>query len=253
MTFKPIGSTAQTVTDESRNVGGGSAGETGSALSLHNSSEIAAWLSRHAPGDMDKAAVSRASSHGVALTVREELRFPSGPNGERLPCYSVVVGCDAAGGPEQREAARRDLERFMTPAPTRVLEGWIAELSVITAGRNRENVDAELLVTAYASRLSKYPADVARFSLIETTWKWFPTWAELERVCDAKASSRRAMLRALSMPESEPEPLRRPPTQEERDRTQAMVDEMFPHVPRVRREAAVGEALAGNCMKDGAV
>lgn len=186
------------------------------------------------------------------LTVKTEGRYPTGANGEHLPSYSVAVGCAVDGTAEQREAARADLVNFMTPAQTRKIEHWLAELSLLTAGRGKEGLDAELMVNAYASRLAAYPADVVRHALLVKTWKWFPSWDELERVCEAKAGPRRHMIAALSQPVPDTEPKRRPPTQEERERVQALVDEMFPQRPKQEREAAVDIALRGNCMSDDA-
>lgn len=195
---------------------------------------------------MDKAAVSRAQSHGVGLAVKTELRFP-----ENAPMYEVAVGCDVTGTDEQRAAAKADLENFLTPAPIRKIEEWLAELSVLTAGKGPDGISADLLVTAYSSRLGQYPADVVHDALRRHSWTWFPAWAELEKVCKAKTGPRRHMIAALSKPAPDPEPVRRPPTQEERDRVQAMIDEMFPQISKEWRDAAVSEALKGDCMKGG--
>ncbi|SIT74710.1 hypothetical protein [Pontibaca methylaminivorans] len=105
------------------------------------------------------------------------------------------------------------------------------------------------MVSVYASRLSEYPADVVRHALIRKTWQWFPTWSELERVCETLAGPRRHMLAALEAPAPDPEPSRRPATPEERARIQTLVDEMFPLRPRAERELAVDIALQGNCMR----
>lgn len=195
-------------------------------------------------------AVSRAQSHGVGLLVKTDLRFPSGPNGEAMPSYQVAVGCDVHGTEEQRRAALVDLEKFQTPASTRQIEEWLAELSVISASRGRGEFEAELMVSAYASRLAKYPADIVRHALLTHAWKWWPAWDELQRVCETKAGPRRQMIEALKQPPPNPEVKTRPATQEERDRVQAMVDEMFPQKSAYDRRAAVDEALKGNCMKD---
>lgn len=201
---------------------------------------------------MDKAAVSRARSHGVGLEVRFEGRYPSGANGEYLPSYQVAVSCAINGTDEQRKAALADVIKFLTPAPVHSIEDWLAELSVITAGRGKEGFDAELLLNAYSSRLSEFPADVVRHALLKHRWKWFPTWAELETVCKAKAGPRKHMIAALSQPAPDPEQKRRPATQEERDRMQAMIDEMFPSRSPEMRKAAVDEAMKGDCMTEDA-
>lgn len=252
MTFKPIGSTALMHVDGNQSEAGNKRGEIGSEMTPQKSSEIVAWLAARSPLVVDKAAESRLLSHGVSSTIRYEGRYPSGPNGERLPSYDVVVGCDIQGDEENRKAALVDLEKFQEPAPVRQIEHWLAELSVLTAGRGSEGMDAELQVTAYASRLAQYPADVARYALLGKSWKWFPSWAELEQVCEHKAGPRRCMIDALRRPAPEPEPRRRPPTDEERARIQALIDEKFPNRSPEMRKAAVDEALRGNCMTNAA-
>lgn len=244
--MKPISSVITITQEAPRSKIGTQGGERG--LQTQSSSAIAAWLAKHSPADMDRAAVSRASQHNVDLAVRLEGRYPTGPNGERLPSYDVAVGCDIGGTTENRAAAKADLEKFMTPAPIREIEGWLAELSVISASRKREGVESALMLTAYSSRLAQYPADVVRYALLERSWSFWPTWDELRRVCEAKASPRRHMIAALSMPEPDPQPERRASTQEEKDRIAAMVAEQFPHIPQGWKDRAVEEVTKGKCI-----
>ena len=251
MTFTPIGETGRTLAEKNQSAGGGKLGETGSGTSLQNSSEIAAWLAKQTPGNMDKAAVLRAQSHGADLMIRYEGRYPSGPNGERLPSYQVAVGCEVNGSQAARDAALADLRNFMAPAPIRQIENWLAELSVLTAGRGKDGFEAELALTAYSSRLAQYPADVARYALLGKSWKWFPTWAELEAVCNTKTGPRRHMISALARPEPDLAPTRRPPTEDERERIAALIAEKFPNVPQGWRDRALAEAMEGDCMTDG--
>lgn len=248
MTFTPIGQTAQTQVGANPSAGGQPRGKAGSVTKRQDTSEIAVWLASHKASDLDAAAVSRAKLHGVELRVKTDLRFPSGPNGEYLPSYSVAVGCDIRGTDEQRASALADLKNFETPASIRTIEAWLAELSVLTAGRSRDGMDAAMTVTAYSSRLAQYPADVAREALLVNTWKWWPTWDELKTVCDAKAGPRRRMIYALQQPEPKPEPIRRPATQVERDEIAALVAKEFPLRSQEYRDRAVDEVLRGNCM-----
>ncbi|MEB3214490.1 MAG: hypothetical protein VKL39_24290, partial [Leptolyngbyaceae bacterium] len=96
----------------------------------------------------------------------------------------------------------------LTPAPKRAIEGWLAELSVIVARRPDDEFAEELRVEAYASRLSRYPADVARHVLLGKTWRFFPTWDELERECEARTAGRKLAIRVLESGGSDPEPER---------------------------------------------
>jgi hypothetical protein len=196
---------------------------------------------------MTKAAASRALSRGVALQVRYEGRYPSGPNGERMPPYQVAVGCEIAPGGDV-QGALDDLRNFMTPAPMRQIEEWIARLSVTCAKRRDDAFSEELRVVEYSSRLSRYPADVVRAVLLDKGYQFFPTWAELERQCEAMTGPRRHMIAALERGPEPQEPRRRPPTPEERARIQALIDEAFPMRSEDMRKSAVDEALKGDCM-----
>lgn len=198
---------------------------------------------------MDKAAVSRAKQHGVDLAVRYEGRYPSGPNGEALPSYQVAVSCQVGGTPQDRERALTDIEKFLTPAPIREIEGWLAELSVICAKRRDGEFDEALRLDAYASRLSQYPADVARNALLGRAWHFWPTWAELEKVCDSLAAPRRHMAHALAEPFKKPEPERRPPTEAEKQRIAELVEELFPDVSQLWRDSAVAEMTKDNGLR----
>lgn len=166
-----------------------------------------------------------------------------------MPSYQVAVGCDVDG--ENREAALADLRKFCTPAPKREIEVWLAELSVLVAKRPGDEVEESLRVEAYAGRLSDFPADVARSALLGKTWKFWPTWEELEKVCNSLASPRVVMIRALERGPEPKEPQRRPPTDAERARVQSLIDELFPAVSQEWRDAAVSGALKGNCMEAG--
>jgi len=123
------------------------------------------------------------------------------------------------------------------PAPKRKIEQWLAELSVISAKRADDAASEALRVEAYAARLSRYPADVVKAALLDRPWKFWPTWAELERVCEELSSPRRAMMSALRAgPKREEE--RRGPTDEERARIAALIEERFPGIPQEWKDAA---------------
>lgn len=189
----------------------------------------------------------RVSQHGVEAKVRYRTHFPKGPNGESLPSYDVAVGCDVSAGGDV-EAALRDLRNFMTPAPLRQIEAWIAQLSVTCAKRKDDAFSEELRLVEYSQRLSRYPADVARAALLDQSYQFFPTWVELEKFCDAMTAPRRQMIAALERGPEPEEPVRRPPTDEEKARIQALVDEMFPLHSLADRKAAVDEVTKGNCF-----
>jgi hypothetical protein len=175
---------------------------------------MAAWLAARAPEDVDQAAHSQASRHGVELRVRFECRYP-----EKGPSYQIAVDCRGAGSEEGRLATLADVHRLMTPAPGREIEGWLAELSVIVARRASEPMDEALRLEAYASRLRAYPADVAKAAILGKRWQFWPTWAELAGECDRLSAPRRHMLAELRGPFDPPETERkREPAELERIR-----------------------------------
>jgi hypothetical protein len=161
--------------------------------------QMAGWLSRRSPEEVSKVAVSRASQHNVALRMRTEWRYP-----QDRPSYEVLVQCQMDGPAENKAALVADLERLMTPAPIREIEGWLAELSVIVARRPQEEVDEAVRLTAYSSRLAQYPADVARHVLLEMRWKFWPTWEELASAADGLTSTRKVMIAAAEGMTSRP-------------------------------------------------
>lgn len=241
--MKRIGSGITTLPEGPPSRTGTQHGERG--LATLESSKVAEWLARQAPSDVDQAAVLRASSHGVGLRVRYEGRYPPGGG-----WYEVAVGCDIDGTEERRETALADLMKFQTPADVRSVEGWLAELSVICAKRQDDEFSEALRIEAYASRLRQYPADVARSAVLGKSWKFWPTWAELESECEKLAAPRRTMIAALRRPPVV-EPERRPASAEERARIQRLVDEQFPEISSEWRQRAVDDATKGDCMKRG--
>ncbi len=193
--MKQIGS-AITTLPKARDTGTGTPlGAPG--LGTPENSRLAEWLSQRKPEDVDKAAVSRASQHGVTLTVDYAFRFPKDERGNSLPVVMTVRGCSVGGADNSRALALADLQKLQEPAPVRAVEAWLAELSVITAKRADDEFSETLRLEAYASRLRRYPADVAREALLGRTWKFWPSWAELEQVCENLSAPRKAMIRAL--------------------------------------------------------
>ena len=182
----------------------GAAGSTGGS-----SSALAPWLAARHPEEVDRAAVSRASSCGVSLHVDHDYRFPRDEQGRSLGVVTVVRGCRVEGSPEARAAALRDLRRLLEPATVVQLEHWLAELSVIVARRPDDEAGETLRVAAYVRRLQGFPADVARAALLEHRWRFWPSWAELEEVCRRLGAPRRAMIAALERGDEADAPERR--------------------------------------------
>ena len=245
--MKQIGSITTTSLREASSAIGTPLGEHGLATP-ENSRRVAEWLARQRPADMDNAAVSRVSQHGVGLKVKFEYRFPTGPNGENMASYVVAVGCDVQGNASGLAAAIADLKNFMTPASIRTIEVWLGELSVLVVRSKDDDFGDALRLSAYSGRLARYPADVVRAVLMEGRYKFWPTWDELAKRCDAMTSPRAFMISAMERGLTPTEPHRRAPTDEERARVQSLVDEMFPGRSQDMRNAAVAEAMKGECM-----
>ena len=215
--MKPIGSAITTLQKEQSSKTGTPGGEHG--LATQENSEVVKWLVRQRPEDTLKAIQSRLSSLGVEFEMEYKSMFPTGPNGESLPSYRVPTACHCHGTAEAREQGIEAVRKSMTPAPIRQIEAWIAELAAITASRKRDMVDAELMVNAFSDRLAQYPADVVKHALTIKTWKWFPTWEELEAACKPETIA-------------------------------ALIAENFPGVSKEWQKAALDEATKGNCISD---
>ncbi len=195
--MKPLNSAITTLQEELGSATGMPRGERGLATP-EDLPLVARWLAKHQPADVDRAAVSRASSHGVGLELDVTYRFPKDEKGNSLPMVTVIRGCAVWGDDHAIPAALDDLRKFQTPASARDIEEWLAELSVIVARRQDDEFTESLRLEAYAARLRRYPADVSREAVLGRTWKFWPSWQELEEVCLALAAPRSAMIRALA-------------------------------------------------------
>ncbi|MEN9060020.1 hypothetical protein [Ponticoccus litoralis] len=165
--------------------------------------EISTRLANKAPAEVDQAILSQASQLGVALRAGYKTVFPKGGGS-----YDMVTGYDVGGSVTQAPAMLRSVQAASTPAETRSIEGWLAELSVLTIPRKGDEMSGEVTLVAYASRLGQYPADIARAALLDHPWKFWPSWVELQDVCDRLNAPRRHMAAALANPAApEPDPV----------------------------------------------
>lgn len=196
-------------------VAGSNAGPAGAVASQDDTAKVRAFLASRKPQDVDRAAVLRASQLGVGLQVQFDYRFPRDERGNSLPLVTLVKGVTVTGDEGARAAAASAIAKLEIPGEARDIEGWLAELSVIVARRQDDEFSETLRLEAYASRLRRYPADVARAAILDHSWRFWPSWSELEAVCEQLAAPRRAMLRALNEHGSQA------PTSEERTRITA--------------------------------
>ena len=113
------------------------------------------------------------------------------------PVVSEIAGYQIAGAKsENRAEALRIVRAAMTPAPEERVIGWLAELSVQVAFRQKTEFTGELTLKVYARNLADYPADVGRETL--SAWpknnKWWPTWHELHTELERRCKPRKALL-----------------------------------------------------------
>lgn len=127
--------------------------------------------------------------------MKTETRFPSDG-----PSCDIVTGCEVSGSVTQAPAAAEIVRRAMAPAPKRQIEEWLAELSVLVIKRHDDEFSEAMRLEAYAARLARYPADVARAAVLGKSWRFWPAWQELEVECERLVSPRRHMLAALEAP-----------------------------------------------------
>ena len=210
-----IGQTGQTGSRANLNVVGSNAGQAGAAASQADTAKLKAYLVRHSPKEVDAALVLRASQLGVELKVQFDYRFPKDAVGNPLPLVTIVKGVQILGTEADCTEAHSKLSGLLAAPEMRDVEAWLAELSVIVARRAEDEFSEGLRLEAYASRMRRYPVDVARDAVLGRTWKFWPTWAELEKHCEELVAPRRAMLAALErratsdLPHYAPAPERR--------------------------------------------
>lgn len=222
ITINPRGQSSKTGTQH---------GERG-LVTQSSDDKLVAYLIKHPTAENNKLAVSLAQQCGVDLQVN---------SGGMRPCH-------IRGPEEARAIALSKIQNMEAQAPADTIEGWIAELSVMTAGKGETGLNADLQLTVYTSRLSQFPADVVKQAVLRHPWKWFPAWSELEALCVKLSAPRRSIISALKRKDA-PD-TRREATDEEKARAAALVAELFPDVPDEWREGAVREVMAGYKMDD---
>lgn len=221
---------------------------TGTGLGSHglakpeNTRRVAAWLAARSPATVDKALQSQASSLGVSLSAKFDI---CAVNGET---FLYARAAEATGPADALTAWGDKIAAVRTPAPREMVEIWLAELSVSAKKRQEDGFSDVLRVEVYASDLARYPADVVKEALSPRRWKFWPALSEVQEICDAMCRTRAVYAAAAARgPGPQPAP-RRPATEEERARVQALVDELFPSQSPEARQAAVAEVMKGNCM-----
>lgn len=186
--MKQLSSLITTQLEASHQQIGRQAGELG----LETQSNISRRLSKLAPQEVLASLVLRASQQSVEIHLEKRSIIKNGVYaGEYLQSVKIV------GNNDNIASVLADFQKAEIPAEDHMIEGWLAELSVITAKRTDDDFTEGLRLSAYTSRLKHYPADIVAHGLLRHTWKFFPTWADLKDVLDDLHRPRRAILNKL--------------------------------------------------------
>jgi len=148
--------------------------------------------------------------------VSKDFRSIRDTAGNVIAHESPVRSVEVSGPADSMVIVLADMEKMKTPAPVRAIEAWLAELSVIVSRRPDDQFTEALRAQAYSSRLARYPADVARHAVLVKTWRFWPSWEELEKVCEAMVAPRNAMIMAIQRYEAPKEEPRELPSLERR-------------------------------------
>ena len=175
---------------------------------------------------MDQALHSLASSHNVALRVLFDSRSTTDANGNTVTKF-FAKGCTAAGQTHDAALVAEKIAGALSPAPKSMIEAWLAELSVLAPRRKDDEFGGNLLIEAYSSRLSAFPADVVKDALLDHKWRFWPSWAELSDLCDDMASQRKHMLSAVRGLERPAPSDPQPGPASDRDAMKAAADEVM--------------------------
>jgi len=187
--MKPTGSEIITAPKEQHSKIGMPDGEHG--LATPESLRVAAWLSKQTPEAVEGIAVSRALSHGVSLRVSKDFRSIRDTAGNVIAHESPVRSVEVSGSADSMALVLADMEKMKTPAPVRAIEAWLAELL--------------------------FPNDLDAFSArFRPPWRFWPSWEELEKVCEAMVAPRNAMIMAIQRYEAPKEEPRELPSLERR-------------------------------------
>lgn len=203
--FTHIGEIAQTGELANRLSAGRNAGLTGVDASPHDIAKVRAFLATRKPEEVDEAAVLRASQLGVELRVIYDYRFPRDKRGNPLPFKTLIKGVRVVGDASACKEAAKAIRILLTSADIQQIEGWLAELSVIVCKRQDDDFTETLRLEVFTKLLCRYPADVASAAILGHTWQFWPSWYELEAICEQLSAPRRAMLQRLD-PERHPVP-----------------------------------------------
>lgn len=132
---------------------------------------------------------------------------------------------------------RSRMEGAFAPPADDQMEVWLAELDMIAPRRASSSNDDDLRMQAYINRLKDYPADVVREALLSRAWRFFPSWFELQEVCDELTAHRRAVRSELDRAE-------------QKARERALPRHATPEEVQAQSEAVAAQKARANRMVD---
>lgn len=132
---------------------------------------------------------------GQALVWGERSIFQKDGQFERTEISDVKV----RDGHSIPQATLNMLEKICAPCGPTYAAQRLGELRLLTASRERNEKDTELMALAYTDRLADYPADVVLGAC--NSWanaeRFWPTWADLKDACDRRMRGRKQLRDAL--------------------------------------------------------
>lgn len=158
-------------------------------------------LAASSPRQVNNSLASLAQQCGVEMRVSKDMKakYQDGAFiGYEATGRTVAT---VSGSPESIAAMRDRMEGAFAPPAEDQLEVWLAELDMIAPRRASSTNDDDLRMQAYINRLAGYPADVAREALLARSWRFFPSWFELQEVCEELTAHRRAVRAELDRAE----------------------------------------------------
>lgn len=158
------------------------------------------------PQETNSQLRSQALSRGVEISSGKRLVGRYDANGAFVGSDLVPDVIRANGTPEQMAAVADAITETLVPASRDTVEEWLAELSVIAPSRADDEMTAMLKLEAYGRRLAEYPADMVKHVLLGKTWRFFPSWFELEEQLKPLKRERDAMLAACLRTAHNPAP-----------------------------------------------
>ena len=148
------------------------------------------------PQETNSQLRSLASSRGVEISRGKRLKGIYDDTGALIGSTLVPEPIRANGSPVEMAAMADAITETLVPASRDTIEEWLAELYVIAPSRADDEMTATLKLEAYGRRLAEYPADMVKHVLLSKTWRFFPSWYELEEQLKPMKSERDGMLAA---------------------------------------------------------